>query len=67
MLLTLMLALNVGRDPGVKAEPRLEKRSQLALEFADSALNSARDLYKKGDVDGCRSALGDVETGAAVL
>jgi hypothetical protein len=60
LLLTLMLALDLS---GIKSEPRLEKRSQLALQFADSELDSARDLYKKGDLDACRSALGEVEAG----
>jgi hypothetical protein len=59
LLLTLMLALDLA---GIKAEPKLEKRSQLALQFADSALDSARDLYKKGEVDACRTALGEIET-----
>jgi hypothetical protein len=59
LLLTLMLALDLA---GIKAEPRLEKRSQLALHFADSALDSARDLYKKGEVDACSTALGEIET-----
>jgi len=60
LLLTLMLALDLS---GIKSEPKLEKRSQLALEFAGSELDSARDSYKKGDVDACRSALGEVEAG----
>jgi hypothetical protein len=60
LLLTLLIALDL---TGIKSEPRLEKRSQLALQFADSELDSARDLYKKGDVDACRSALGEVEAG----
>lgn len=60
LLLTLMLALDLS---GIKSEPKLEKRSQLALQFADSELDSARDLYKKGDLDGCRSALSEVEAG----
>ena len=60
LLLTLLLALDL---TGIKAEPRLEKRSQLALQFADSALDSARDLYKKGDLEACRAALADVEAG----
>jgi len=65
LLLTLMLALNlVAADlAGVKAEPKLEKRSELALRYADSALDNARDAYKKGDVDASRSALGEVEAG----
>ena len=59
LLLTLMLALDLA---GIKAEPKLEKRSQLALQFADSAVDSARDLYKKGEIDACRTALGEIET-----
>lgn len=59
LLLTLVLALDLA---GIKAEPRLEKRSQLALQFADSAVDSARDLYKKGEIDACRTALGEIET-----
>ena len=31
--------------------------------IADSALDSARDLYKKGELDACRTALGEVESG----
>jgi len=60
LLLTLLLALDLA---GIKAEPRLEKRSQLALQFADSALDSARDLYKKGELDACRTALGEIAAG----
>jgi hypothetical protein len=59
LLFTLMLALDLA---GIKAEPKLEKRSQLALLFADSAVDSARDLYKKGEIDACRTALGEIET-----
>ena len=44
LLLTLMLALDLS---GIKSEPKLEKRSQLALQFADSELDSARDLTKR--------------------
>jgi|SRR5665213_706626 len=60
LFLTLVLALDLA---GIKAEPKLEKRSQLALQFANSALDSARDLYKKGELDACRTALGEVQAG----
>ena len=60
LFLTLMLAIDL---TGIKSEPKLEKRSELALQFADSALDSARELYKKGELDACRSALGEVEAG----
>lgn len=65
LLLTLMLALNVFAADltGIKTEPKLEKRSELALRYADSALDTARDAYKKGDVDASRAALGEVEAG----
>jgi hypothetical protein len=60
LLLTLMLALDLA---GIKTEPKLEKRSELALRYADSELDAARDAYKKGDVDASRAALGEVEAG----
>jgi hypothetical protein len=60
LLFTLMLALDLA---GIKSEPKLEKRSELALHYADSSLDSARDSYKNGDVDACRSALAEVEAG----
>jgi hypothetical protein len=34
-----------------RAEPNLEKRSQLALDNADRALKSSREAYRKGDLD----------------
>jgi len=64
-ILTLLLALNslaIDLD-GIKSEPKLEKRSELALHYADASLDSARDLYKKGDMDACRAALGEVQAG----
>jgi hypothetical protein len=60
ILLTLVLALDLA---GIKAEPRLEKRSELALQYADSEVDLARDAYKKGDVDASRAALGEVAAG----
>jgi len=65
LLLTLMLALNsLAIDlAGIKTEPKLEKRSELALRYADSELDTARDAYRKGDVDASRAALGEVEAG----
>ena len=65
VLLTLMLAMNsLAVDLAeVKSEPKLEKRSELALRYADSAIDAARDAYKKSDVDATRAALGEVEAG----
>lgn len=65
VLLTFILAMNLlAADlTGIKAEPKLEKRSQLALQYADAELNTARDAYNKGDLDATRAALGEVEAG----
>src|SRR5579864_478694 len=60
LLLTLILVLDLA---AVKSEPKLEKRSELALQYADAALDAARDAYKKGDLDASRAALGEVEAG----
>ena len=65
LLVTLMLVLDLLAVDlaAVKSEPKLEKRSELALQYAESALDAARDAYKKGDVDASRAALGEVEAG----
>ena len=60
LLLTLLLAMDL---TGIRAEPKLEKRSDLALKYADSQVDAARDAYKKGDVDASRAALAEVESG----
>jgi len=60
LVLTLMLVLDLA---GIKSEPRLEKRSELALHYADSQLDAARAAYKKGDMDATRAALSEVEAG----
>jgi len=60
LLLTLLLAVDLA---GIKTEPKLEKRSELALQYADKAVDTARDAYKKGDMDATRSALSDVKDG----
>src|SRR5438552_5288304 len=60
LLLTLLLALDL---TGIKTEPKLEKRSELALHYADTQLDAARDAYKKGDVDASKAALAEVEAG----
>ena len=60
LLLTLALALDLA---GIKAEPKLEKRSELALKYAETAVDNARDSYKKGDMDATRAALNEVRDG----
>lgn len=48
----LVLAMTLAFDVGtVKNEPNLEKRSELALQQANVALDEARDDYNAGNVD----------------
>jgi hypothetical protein len=56
----LLLALAVDLA-GVKSEPNLEKRSELALNYANSALDAARDSYNQGDYDKTKNELDQVE------
>jgi len=65
LLLTLLLSLNVVAVDlsGIKAEPKLEKRSELALQYADSKVDAARDAYKQGDLDASTAALSEVQAG----
>ena len=62
-----MLLLMVAGSPAlwadletVRRERSLEKRSRLAVENADAALNTARDAYQKGDGERLESALGEI-------
>lgn len=56
LLLTLALDLT-----GLKSEPNLEKRSDLALTYANTALDAARDSYNQGEYDKTKSQLEQVE------
>jgi len=44
----------------LQQEPNLERRSQLAMESANSALDSARASYQANDLDKTRASLDDV-------
>ncbi len=46
---------------GVKSEPNLEKRSELALNYANSALDAARESYNQGDYDKTKTELDEVQ------
>ncbi len=56
-ILVLTLAFDLA---AVKSEPNLEKRSELALDQANLALNAARDDYNAGNVDKTQSELEEV-------
>lgn len=44
----------------VRSEPNLERRSELALEYANTAFDQARDAYSAGDVTRTEAALGEL-------
>lgn len=44
----------------VQQEPNLEKRNQLAMESANSALDAARAAYQANDIDKTRASLDEV-------
>lgn len=56
-VIILMLAADLS---GIKTEPALEKRSEMALQYADSAINTARDAYNQGDFAKSQHALTEV-------
>ena len=53
-LLIAVLAFDLG---AVKSEPNLERRSDRALDNANTALDAARDAYSAADLDKTQSAL----------
>jgi len=57
-LVILALALDLG---SVKSEPKLEKRSELALKYANTALDAAKTFYQEGRFEQTQSALGEVK------
>ena len=57
-LVVLALALDLGT---VKTEPKLEKRSELALQYANVALDSAKTFYQEGRFEQTQTALGEVK------
>jgi len=60
-LVILCFALDLN---AIKSEPNLERRSEMALDYAQTQLDAARDAYNGGDLAKWRSALD--ELGAAV-
>jgi len=48
----------------IRSEPNLERRSDLALQYANTALDTARDAYSAGDMDKTGAAFEEV--GASV-
>ncbi len=57
-IVILALALDLGT---VKTEPKLEKRSELALQYANTALDSAKTAYQEGRFEKTQEALGQVK------
>jgi hypothetical protein len=60
----LCTAVNASDLDTIRQEPNLEHRSEQALEYANKALDTARDAYQAGDLEKTQTALADV--GASV-
>lgn len=58
-LATLALALDLS---SVKGEPKPEKRSELALTYANTALNTAKTAYQEGRWEETQAALKDLDS-----
>jgi hypothetical protein len=44
----------------IQQEPNLERRSQLAMDYANAALDAARTAYQANDFDKTQASLGEV-------
>ena len=66
LLLSFMLLLAAGPSllradlARIKAEPNLEKRSKLALDYAEATLKEARNVYGNGDMAKSTALIGEV-------
>ena len=59
--IALLAALLYATDLGtIKQEPNLERRSDLALQYASTALDTAREAYTAGDLDKTEAAFEEV-------
>jgi hypothetical protein len=63
-LVLLSAALSAADLVSIQQEPNLERRSQLAIDYANTALDTARKEYQEGDAAKTEAALTDV--GASV-
>lgn len=53
----LVFAFDLG---SIRTEPNLERRSELALDYANAALDQARDSYGAGDLPKTEASLNEV-------
>jgi len=61
-LLAATLAFGLSVDlASVKQEPKLDKRSDLALQYADKAVSAARDAYQQGRFTETQESLKEVQ------
>jgi hypothetical protein len=59
--IALLAAQLYAADLGtIKQEPNLERRSDLALQYASSALDTAREAYTAGNIDKTEMAIEEV-------
>ena len=67
-MFTCLLTLLVGVDLGaIKSDPNPEHRSELALDYANAALGSARTAYEDGDVAKMQESLDSAGEAVALV
>ena len=63
LLIALLAAQLYAADlAAIQQEPNLERRSDLALQYASSALDTAREAYTAGDIEKTQAAFQEVGT-----
>src|SRR6202162_2061284 len=63
LFIALLAAQLYATDLGtIKQEPNLERRSDLAMQYANSALDTAREAYTAGNIDKTETAIEEVES-----
>jgi hypothetical protein len=62
-LLVALLAFDLA---AVKQEPNLEHRSEMALDYAGTAVTACGDAYNKGDLDKAKSQAAEIQESVTI-
>lgn len=57
---SLIAGFSAADLPSIQQEPNLERRSQMAMDYANAALDTARTAYQASDIEKTQIALNDV-------
>lgn len=62
----LLIAILAADLTSVRQEQNLERRSELALAYADTSVTAARTAYSGGDIDKTKAAVEDVQASVSL-